>query len=61
MRHYIRIILVCLNFLRPKLEGVATHYLRTPGLQHALLRRTKHQAVRRTIKPPAWQKDYLLF
>ena len=40
MRHYIKIILVSLNFLRPKLEGVATqiwvatHYLRTPGLEH---------------------------
>ena len=33
MRHYIRIIFVSLNFLRPKLEGVATHYLRTPGLE----------------------------
>ena len=38
VRHYIRIILVSLNFLRPQLEGVATqiwvatHYLRTPGL-----------------------------
>ena len=32
MRHYIRVILVSLNFLQPKLEGVATHYFRTPAL-----------------------------
>ena len=33
MCHYIRIIVVSLNFLRPKLEGVATNYLRTPALK----------------------------
>ena len=34
MRHYVRIILVNLNFWRPKLDDVATHYLRTPALEH---------------------------
>ena len=34
MRYYIREILVSLNFLRAKLEGVATHYLRTTALRY---------------------------
>ena len=45
MHHYIKIILVSLNFLQPKLEGVTiqirvtTHYLRTPAIDYSTVMR----------------------